>query len=115
MINIEIDKGFNKSWEVIVKDQDGAVVPITDSKIHFKATKNTESIELKNAANGGSSAQIEDSDPTNGKFKIHFTPSITSSKIAGSYIFGCKIELSGGNSYIVIDGTLKIKRNLFFD
>jgi len=94
---IEMYRGDSYDAEITITDENGDAVDLTNAEIIFSAKKNnsnTVSFSRKNTAAGGDATEIEMSDPTNGKFKLHIVPTNTSGLAVYTYDYDIEITIS---------------------
>lgn len=119
--NLELVRGNTRTYTFTCKDEDGVVVDITGSKVWFTVKEDedlddagdTQAVfQRKNATAGGSSGEVEMSDPTNGEFKVYVVGSNTASAEPGNYWFDAKVVTAAGNAYTVTKGRFKLKTDV---
>lgn len=92
--------------EVTITDEDDVVVDLTDAQVIFsvkeKFTDTSYIFQRKNALAGGSSSEVEMTDPTNGVCEVHIIPDNTNGLETGSYSYDVWVKLSNGNEKTVI-------------
>jgi len=109
--NIEIYRGDNKTYEVEVKDANGAVVPLTGASIKFTVKVSTKDSTPQFQLSNSDQSEIEDSDLANGKFKVHIVPANTNSMRASKYIYDIEVTLSG-KVFTVIKDKFQLKADV---
>jgi hypothetical protein len=102
-----IVSGDDKTWLITIVDNNGAVVDLTNAKAYFTVKKNKETttveIQKRNTLAGGSDSEIEMSDPTNGKMKIHLVPTDTSTLQSRSYKYDIQVIINSKTYTIKLD------------
>jgi hypothetical protein len=82
-MSFDMFKGDSRDQPYQVKTSAGAVVDITSAELRFTVKRGefdstTDKLfQLKNTLAGGSAAEIEMTDPTNGKFTVHISKTNT--------------------------------------
>lgn len=105
--NVEIYRGDNRTFKIIAKDADGAVVNITGATAIFSVKKkliDAAYIFQKTTANP---AQISITEPTDGELEVYILPADTQEETPGDYEYDCQLTTSG-NVYTIVIGRFKI-------
>lgn len=111
---IDVYQGDSYDAEVLVVDQDGVAKDITGSALVFTVRINSDDvatvIQRKNTAAGGDSTEIEDSDPENGKFKLHLTTTNTEQTVQ-DYVYDFQMTI-GGKVYTILKDVFTVKSDV---
>jgi len=112
---MEIFKGDDKTFKIIVQDSDDNTVDVSGAAVVFTVRKtlgaDDAEIERKNSAAGGDASEIEMTDPSNGEFKIYLIPSNTEDLEADVYVYDIQITL-GGKVYTILRDEFYLKEDV---
>jgi hypothetical protein len=115
-VDFDMFRGETKTFVVVVRDEDGVVVPITGAAIYYSVKKNINDTELaiekKNSVAGGADAQIEITDDVNGEYTIKLLASDSQEKDPGPYCYDSEVVLTNGNAKVPVWGLLNIKQDV---
>lgn len=120
--NLSIVRGDSRTWKFTCKDENDVVIDITDAKVWFTVKEDLSQddtfakFQRRNADAGGSAAEIEMSDPTNGEFKVHVVPANTNGidldTIDGTLKFDAQVQMPSGKTYTVTEGKFTISEDV---
>ena len=107
-VNLEIKRGDSKSYTLTFKDDDGALIDITDWTIFFTAKETVTDTD----ANAKISKDITShTDPTNGETQIQLSPADTA-LTPGNYVYDIQIKKNTGEINTIVEGTLTITKDV---
>ena len=107
-VNLEIKRGDSKSYTLTFKDDDGALIDITDWTIFFTAKETVTDTD----ANAKISKDITShTDPTNGETQIQLNSTDTN-LTPGNYIYDIQIKKDTGEINTIVEGTLTITKDV---
>lgn len=100
---IEIVRGTTKTFELEVEDAEGEHVDLTGATViaTVKCEIQDEHAVIQKSSDEGA-AEVEITEPKNGKAKIKFVPSDTQTRDTGEYVFDVWVILSSGARFVVV-------------
>lgn len=102
--NIEIYRGDDRTFKVIVKDEDDAVINITGAAIRFSVKEKISDVAYEIEKSRAVGAEIAITDAANGEYEIFLVPADTQDMDVGSYEYDSELTTSGGKVYTVVRG-----------
>ena len=102
--NIEIYRGDDRTFKVVCKDENDAVVNITGAAIKFSVKEKISDATYKVEKSSAQASEISITDGSNGEYEIYLVPADTQSLDIGSYEYDSELTTSGGKVYTVVRG-----------
>ena len=108
----EIFQGDDDIFNVIVKDENGDLVDISDIDLLFSVKdRDSYAILFSKSSNPTNTDRLEKDDPTNGHAKIYINGSDTES-LLGAYQFDIQLTLANGMVKTFVKDILMVKGDI---